>query len=361
MQFCQDCGRRRKGGEWSCPACRGTDYGAGLPPGVLPRAQSGDEQDGRPLLGPLERMKVPDGQTVFAWSIEGLGKSTMLYAGLRKPLIVTIEQPPNLVARYLQRLETSHSGIVYIEHPNDADGYPTVPLHALPSDGDGVDVMVDSISAYHHNALPALLLWRRYAERSGARVFLIGQANAEGKALGERALRHYTDAVIELRKLDPTRRRILLTKTRFQPLTSWVWDLQHPKRGPSAQTEALIQVRRYFSIEGAPWAYHLQPFPPRNRRSPPQLADVLTLADKHGGQVPLQGEVTVRLPPPPLAVTAQRSTLYGSGWVEPDDVDDRRAFAAQAGIPWWSPTTPDTAPTTAIPSPPPEDSASPTP
>lgn len=311
--FCQECGRRRRPREFSCPDCGESLYGPHVLGHVKPaRAPA-------PLGGILSSLELPIGNVALIYGVRGTGKTSIGMAALRKPWIASSEMDGQLLAEYRDRLGLSFAGVSVprrLEVP-DAHGR-TVDL-GLPVDLEA-DLLVDSLTATGDD-VGALAAAMAYAQ-SGRRVIVTAQVTKEGGPRGPATIEHDPDLVIEL-DTDEDRGIARVKKNRAGPLSTLVFQLG--RDGATA-----LAWNRYYSIEGKGGAYRLEPWPSRSAR----FAELLRAAE--AGQL---GE-GLELPPPPLAVACERSSLYRGGWIEPADIARRKQFAADNGIPYWFPGDP---------------------
>lgn len=317
-RFCVRCGRQRRTTDWACPAC-GCDLYSDH---VSGRAQV-ELAEPYKLRGPLQSLEMRGGGLLLLWGGPGSGKTTVALqalgapepsssssssatalTSLTSPDVITSEMSPDLVLAYARRIGVQVSRI----------WAPTAELELetfgaeLPADGR--PIIYDSLTN-GPEAVGVLGELQRYAEAHGVVVVAISQATKDGKFRGDRRLEHNADTVCELRD-----GRGIVTKNRRGPLGTFVFDLNEL----GAQTRVWD---RYYSVEGTHPNYRVVPWPSGGRYAAP-LRQHKTLADRG-----------IELPPPPVAVSAEASDLYPGGFIEPPDVEQRRAYAEGLGLPFW--------------------------
>lgn len=230
---------------------------------------------------------------------------------------------PGLVRAYAQRLQLGIAG-VSVPTVTDAGARGAVtggPELAeavdlgIPDHAQGADLVLDSLTATGAD-LAALRAVQRHVQRTGTRALVTAQVTKEGAPRGSSAIEHDPDLVIELLPVQD-RGEARIRKNRFGPLDTLLYVLTGT--GVTRPTWS-----GYYSIEGTAPDYRLVPWPAVG--SAP-YADPLREAER--GQL--------QLPEAPLAVCAQRSGLYPSGWAFPPDLEARERFATLAGLPTWRP------------------------
>lgn len=271
----------------------------------------------RPLLGILgDLVDLPPGGVALVHGPRGVGKTSLLLQSLENPWVVTCEMVPELVQRYAARMGVRLAGISVPEWQEDPpELFLNVPRAAEPP-----DLLVDSLTATGR-PVEALAAVQVYCRHQAARALVIAQQTKEGEVRGSATLGFDVDVEIRL-DYDGKNRRIIVEKNRFGALGSTTFCM---KDG----VPALPDFDRYYSVEGEAGRYRLEPYPNPKAR----YADYLKKAE----QSRQQGDEILRLPDPPLAVSALHCDLYKNGWVEPADFADRRAFAKRYGVPYYSP------------------------
>ncbi|MCB9759739.1 MAG: hypothetical protein H6739_07840 [Alphaproteobacteria bacterium] len=292
--YCLRCGRARLPREWSCP-CGGSVYGDAL------RNQEGAQAPSvlRGLLGQVTLL--PPGGVMLLYGPRGSGKSTVALQGFERPAVVTTEMGADLVLAYAKRLGVSCA--IAAEPAFDEEAGWRWPHGWADADG----VVVDSVTVGEPLALfEAAAAWGRAA---GLAVICVSQVTVKGEARGGSQLAHKADVVVRLVP-DAGARELVVEKSRFGPQGSMRFRLgdDGPHRAGAF----------YFTVTGDYPAYRLDPYPWTG-------SEVWEAVER--------GELD-RAPDPPVACAARRSALYG-GWVEPPDIEDRRAFAERHGVTFW--------------------------
>jgi hypothetical protein len=242
----------------------------------------------------------------------GSGKTTLAMA--QPPALTdTTEQEPRKVAALYYRL-----------HGLDA---PRPKIHAC-RDWDDVEEdlellqegdlwLVDSVSLLAEPADIARTV-KRCIERiraRRARGIFICQYTKDGGFLGPNELKHDVDVVVDIPNDALGMRRIAVKKNRFGGLFSSYFRL-----GATGILEP-PSFPDCYSIEGAAGAYALHLYPMGGAKFAGAF-DALAEA----GQV-IEG----------MASAAIRSDISPRGFVEPPDVEERKAFATTMGLGWLGP------------------------
>lgn len=307
MRYCIDCGRPQGRHEYACPGWPGSPCGCAL----YARTVHGDARPGEvwgPLQGPLAEVHLPPGRVALLYGGKGAGKSTLALQVLDEPVWVSTEMQPAAVLRYAARVGARVAAVVV---PDDA-----LDLAAVPTQLRGRDVVLDSLSetAAPEQALQAV---QEYASENGVRALVIAHVTKSGDMRGTEVLRHRVDLVLRL-SVEGGRRVLELEKNRHGPTKSFELSM-------SAQGLEAPNRRAYYSIEGSGSALRLVAYPGGGER--------LVWA----GPLDVASSGKLKLPPPPLAVSAQSCALYDPPWALPEDEPARRAFAEAHGVPYWSP------------------------
>lgn len=342
-RHCVSCGRKRRPAEYACPACGCDIYGRSVP-GKVAHVETAD---GFTLRGILEALQLQPGAVVLLSGSPGAGKTTVglgalglprdsarLVAGVtvrrgrrRKtgaeprqggalplsssspvslaPLVLTFEMEAELVLAYARRLHVELGEVVEPElDPVTGAG---LELPKVP----GVPVFLDSLTATG-DPVRTLHQLRDWSKGTGGLSVATVHVTKEGDPRGPKTLEHVADVHIAL---DTREGYCVATtrKNRFGELFSVPYIL-------TATGAARPTWDRFYSVEGRGPEYRLEPWPSGGRWADPF---------RHVEQLPEQ------LPPPPLAVAAERSKLAPGGWQAPADLEARERFAARAGCPFW--------------------------
>lgn len=316
MEWCQVCGRRRGPGEYSCPACECSTYDDVVPPSAV----AADPVPAPPLGGILGRaMSMPARYVLALHGRRGGGKSTVAFGAFERPHIVTSEMDSGRILEYLARIGARHGGMTALRFHDDDEGR-RIDLGRI---GDDVtELILDSASASPDPAL-AVAAVRRWVDERGGRAIVILHQNKDGEPAGTAHMLHACDGEAEI-LVEGGQRRLALHKHRGGDTRTIAFEL-------GADGAKVRERPRYYSIEGRGTALRLVPYP-----SPESGPFAAYLRAVEASRRDEEAETLV-LPPPPCAVAALRSDLYRGGWIEPADEDERRAFAAAAGVPYFSP------------------------
>lgn len=305
-RFCARCGRQRQAGEYSCPQCQGVLYTA------RPQALEHATATSPPILGMLTKiLEIPAGWTVLLHGPRGSGKTTIALQTFPAFQLVSSEMAPDAIGRYCARLG--------IQSPLILDGVcklgPDQRYFFDPSILDRSDVVFDSLTSSCPDPTIPLMRVCSWASDTGNRAIFIAHNTKDDDARGATTLQHKVDIVVQIDRSDD-HYRLSTTKNRGGPERSTIY-VKDPIAG-------LIPPRLdwYYTIEGNGPRYSLLPWPKQGPWSEP-----LRLAELG----------KVKLPPPPLAVCAQRSKLADSGWILPGDLEERKLFADSINLPFWDP------------------------
>lgn len=331
-----ECGRRRLPGEYACPVCLCDSYtatvsGRATPQPIPPEAA---------LFGVLAPLLLPVGYVGLLHGPRGAGKTSLALAALvpsrtgvtlpassrsasvtpddvdataapgpRGVTVYTSEMDPALVLAYAGRLGVELDDVRTPHRPEDPHAPIVWDFPQRPT-----DLILDSLTALGRevDALHDLIA---YCTRSGSRALVIAhEVKQRGEVRGSAEIAYLVDLEIRVTREGGYRLAEVL-KNRFGPEVSIPFTLGGKGAG-------LPTWDRYYSIEGEGGRYSVKPFPPGG-----------PYADAYRDP-----EIIKVLPPPPLAVAAQRSPLYAGFWVEPADIAERRDFATRLGLPFWSPS-----------------------
>lgn len=304
MLWCYDCGYAVPVDVISCPACGGGDITDGP---TRPEVEIQREADAFPW--PWELLSFPPGFALVLNGGPGLGK-TSLAALLRPQHWLTNEMQPAEVGAFMRRIAPgARVPMVHITHdPDEVAG-------ALLAAGRGDLLVIDSVTGLGLEGGPvALRAMRGWAQRNAGRVVAINQVAKDDRGAGRMRLAHDPDVVAYVRGDVAGRRRLDVTKNRGGRLFSAVYTFD--KRGQLA----LPSFKGAYSVEGDPGSYRLAPVPTDGAKW-----DQLY---RH-----LPEDVAIES----TASCARRFDRYKSGWLEPEDLDERRAFAEAHGLRWISP------------------------
>lgn len=319
-EWCLQCGRERGETEYACPACGGEDYGRSVPASARPAPDVPAE----PLLGVLGKvMSMPRRYVLALHGKRGGGKSTVAFSAFARPHIVTSEMATDRVLRYLERLGVRHAGLTVARLvEEELTGEKRIDLGEIDEDVD--ELVLDSASATLDpaRAVAAVAEW---TSRRNARAIVILHQNKDGAVAGQASMLHACDGEAEV-VIEPTGvRRVVLQKHREGELRSVIFDL-------GELGERRNVARRYYSVEGGGGHYRLVPYPDPTGSPHAEYLRAVERSRRDDYEGP-----ALKLPEPPCAVAALKSALYGSGWIEPVDVEARKAFAAEQGVPYFSP------------------------
>jgi hypothetical protein len=322
--FCVKCARPRESGEFRCVGvttaghlCGCTVYDSTVPGSAVPTVP-----DIPPLFGQLgELLALPRGEVAILLGPRGAGKSGLALTAFRRYWVSSTEMNPPKILEYAARLGARRGlvGCTMLRADGDSDH---VDLRvARPALGEPwPDLIVDAIQ--HGEVSPQRVLRQiySYTRATGARAIAVSQVTRTGEARGGADLEHLCDALLEV-----TRQRVSVLKSRSGPERS----------APHRRAGASPTVARYYAVETTRQGYAMRMHPGDLKWGAPFRA-----AER--GNLDL-------LPPPPLALAAKRSTLYGGQWVDAPDWEARRDYAHALGVPFltfdppflWSPPNVD--------------------
>lgn len=301
--YCVLCSRERTPGEWSC-SCGSDQYSP-----LLTHSASPPEVE-TCLRGPLSSLVImPRRGTLLLSGPKGVGKTTLGLLAFERPALITTEMNADQVVRYAQRLGVRLTGVAPpLEHPDPVN--PDQVVWAWPYNTDEADgLIMDSVNGM----ADAVGFWRwarGLARERGLPLIVIAQVTTEGGVRSGTTIPHEVDVVV---RLEPAGGLVQIhaEKCRFGGnLGSRLWNLRQgevPKR-----LYVVTGTAPNYRLESWPWVQ----------------SDVYDQAEL--------GKLT--LPEAPVAVAARYTRLLG--WVEPPDVEARREFARNSGIPYFTPGEP---------------------
>lgn len=301
--FCYDCGTPTPTDAAVCPNCGGWEVGS-----ATAKVTRWPTAPGDPLPWPWSPLTWAPGSLMLLSGAPGSGKSS-ISALLRPALYITTEQSPAEAARAVRRIQgEGYNAPIVATAETVGDVGEQLEAHIFRR---GSVVVVDSVTELGlEEAVQAIRVLRRWAEDGGMRVLVIAQRTKEGKTAGRQQLTHLVDVVAQVTADVFGLRRLDVQKNRAGDLFSAYFRLGD--RGVEVPT-----WHQAYSVEGEPGAYQLIPYPTQGAR----WADPLT----EGG--PIEGR----------ACAARRAREYASGWLVPEDVAQRRAFAELHGLTWLTP------------------------
>lgn len=306
MLRCYDCGSFVPADEVSCLTCGGGDITDG-PVSPLPTRPREIQAWPWPWTG----LDVRPGYALVLAGGKGLGKSSIA-ALLRPDLWLTNEMEPGDVGALFARVNPE-AGRRLVACVSTLEDVRAALVH-LP---DGGTLCIDSLAEFGlEGGVPVLREARTWAQTHGGRVVAVNQVTKEGTGVGREALEHLADIVAHVRGDEAGRRRLDITKNRGGSLfsASFVFDEQGRVTRPV--------LRHAYTVEGPPGGYKLTPIPTPGAA----WADVY----KHLPEG-VYGEGT--------ASCGRRSNVYRSGWLIPEDAQERQRFAEAHGLRWIDPLT----------------------
>jgi len=302
--FCYKCGTPWQITEIQCRSC-----------GHWDRALS----EARPLIevvgdtaafsGPWELLPWPNQGTVVMFGGPGAGKSSL--AGLIRPTLwMTKEQEPKPVGAMFRRLlGTEYMPRVVVVDTADEVEHQLQLLKAGP-------VVLDSLTALGlREGLKAAHVMVRWARENNDRCLAIAQVNKGEQLAGYNEIPHLFDAVVNVTPDPWGVRAFRVTKSRWSPLDSVYWTFN--KEGVIGSPDFAAA----YSVEGEPGLYWLHPFPMKGATWNGLLA-------QQAGDECLE---------PGSACSAIRASYMPNGFLQPNDVHERRRFAERHGLTWIDP------------------------
>lgn len=288
--YCGHCGQPRPLQRLSC------DCGCWV---FVPSLSSNVELGAEPpsvLRGPIASVaNMPDCATLLLYGRRGVGKSTLALQAVERPAVISTEMSAEQVVRYATRLGVHVVCVAPVVATQGEDGrwdY-SWPYEAPEAGG----LVVDSVNGVADPV--GFFRWvRAEADRRGLPLVLTGQVTTEGTLRSGTSIPHEVDVVVQL---TPSAGGVVMVseKNRFGPLRSAVWRAQQ-------------QDRRYV-VTGGQGDYALGVWPWTSSE----------VYDDYDAKL-------INLPPAPTAVAARRTRR--DGYVDPEDVAERAAFAEAAGV-----------------------------
>ena len=304
-RYCYRCGTPWDESEICCPSCGGTDpsYGSARPTYTV-----GDEA--QRFDGPWQMLPwIPTG-SVAMFGGPGAGKSS-LAAMIRPRMWITKEQEPRPVGNMFRRLIADYMPDVRV-----ADSAEDVAT-AL-SECERGPVVLDSLTAFGlKDALVSAHMLVEWARRHNDRALAIVQVNKDGQLAGYMEIPHLFDAVVNVTPDPWGVRSFRVTKSRWSSLGAVYW---------SFDKDGKIQIPSFnaaYSVEGEPGEYWLHPYPLKGAK----WSGMLNALAEAG---------TLR---PGCACAATEASYLATGFLEPMDATERRAFAERNGLVWLDPAT----------------------
>lgn len=304
-RVCYNCAFPVLGDVSVCPRCGGSDI---------------DERRSRPgryaprdhieLPHPWSRLKMKKGGTLLLSGGPGSGKSTICVAA-GPTIISSSEQENEEVAAIWYRVHKDLPAPIlstctsWEELEDD-----------LMTLGEGELGLVDSISQLASGPTTPLILKRavKQIREKGALAIFITQYTKNGEMLGPNELRHMVDVVATIPDDPFGLRRLSVEKNRFGALFTQYFSLG--EEGVKEQS-----FRWAYSVEGPPGRYSLHLYPMAGAK----WSGIFAALER--------ANVTVEA----SASAAVASSIYRTGFVEPDDVEWRMKFAEDHGLQWIGP------------------------
>jgi hypothetical protein len=251
---------------------------------------------------------------VLVWGTPGAGKTTLAAQLWDAVAFQTLEQSPDQIVALLKRLDR-RVGRVRVPTWTEDQGWDL----GLPPDWSGA-IVLDSVTEAgdERQQLELFAALRSASARAGAPAVAIAHATKAGASWGSARLIHAVDVVIGLSHAGGSR-VATATKHRFGPLGSVRYELT-PRGGE------LVKLQGYYSVEGHAPAYRLEMWPSPSA----QWADPYRQAE---GDKALRAKLGAS----GVALAARRTAFAESGFSEPPDVEERKSYAAEHGLRWWSP------------------------
>lgn len=286
-----------------CSHCGAADFTTGLTRPGRPQAVAEPEE----LAWPWSGLTWPKGSVALVSGPRGSGKSS-LCGVLRPDVWFSTEQEPHHVAHMLARIQRD-------EYSQPLIGATTTPEELFEA-MDEIHVthclVLDSITEFGVHAGPDVLRRIiRWVQSRNARAIVVAQYLKEGRTAGAEALPHLVDIVASVDVDEYGLRRLNVSKNRFGDLWTHYFAL-------GAEGIHRPEFTAAYSVEGSPGQYALVPYPSRTAR----WQDFIRA--QSGGI-----ERT--------ASAARAADGYADGWLQPEDVAQRRGFAEAHGLRWIGP------------------------
>lgn len=302
--YCHDCGGATPPDAAVCPHCGSFETGS-----TVARVTRWPQIPGEVLPWPWLPLTWAPSSLMLVSGAPGSGKSS-LSALLRPALYITTEQSPAEAARAIRRIQGKSytPPIVATAHTVD-DVLEQTGAHLLRR---GSVVVLDSVTELGlDEGVQMVRKLRPWAEEEGMRVLVIAQRTKDGKTAGRQGLTHLVDIVAQVTADTFGLRRLDVQKNRGGDVFSAYFRL-------GSDGVERPEWHQGYSVEGEPGAYQLVPYPTPGAR----WADPLS-----GSKGPIEGR----------ACAARECKDYKSGWLRPEDEQQRRAFAELHGLHWITP------------------------
>ena len=304
-RYCYACGTPWSEEEICCPSCGGSDpsHGSARPTRAV-------ENDAVRFDGPWNMVPwIPTGSVSMSGG-PGAGKSSVA-ALIRPTLWITKEQEPRPVGDMFRRILPGHMPDVRV-----ADSAEDVA--AALSECERGPIVIDSLTAFGlKDALATAHMVVEWARRKNDRVLAIVQVNKDGQSAGYMEIPHLFDANIMVTPDPWGVRSFQVVKSRWCALGAMYFRFSEGGQIEIPNFEAA------YSVEGSPGDYSLHPFPLKGAK----WNGLLKAMAQHN------------MLKPGCACAATEASYLPSGFLEPMDVAERRAFAERNGLLWIDPAT----------------------
>lgn len=319
IRYCYKCGTPVPRDTEACDACGGMEFDEQV---VRPSPLDGEEPS-IPLPGPWNVVqRWPESTVLSITGGPGTGKSTLV-GMLRPDLWMTAEQTPRRAVVTLVR--SQHATPETYERVDIAPIRKADDVERRLRDVESGLVALDSLTRAGSwdtqvEILEAMNEWAQSGP--DRRVVAILQYNKRGEAAGLNAVEHLVDFCLDAYK-DPSGLRVLSCwKNRSGEATARYFKLdEHGVGRPKFEVAA-------YSVEGDKGEFVLHPWPMKGAIWS-ELLDVLF--GRRRGRNPTRGVAV-----PGIAGCGLYQPGYERNVLEPADVDERRRFAEEHGLTWWS-------------------------
>ena len=305
VYFCYRCGTPWPDTEIQCTTCGSWDR-------ALQEARPHLDVPGDQITfdGPWSLLPWPKQGTVVMFGGPGAGKSSL--AGLIRPTLwLTKEQEPKPVGAMFRRLlgEEYMPRVVVVENAKQVHEQ----LQIL-SNG---PVVLDSLTALGlREGLAAAHALVEWARKNNERCLAIAQVNKGEQLAGYNEIPHLFDSVVNVTPDPWGVRAFRVVKSRWSPLEAIYWTFK--KDGTIS--EPLFNAA--YSVEGEPGQYWLHPFPMKGATWNGLLAR----------------EASEDRLVPGTSSSAISASYMPDGFLQPNDVHERRRFAERHGLKWLDPS-----------------------